>query len=222
MIAILVLLLLVPFVAVRDYFGRIGQLDPRSGALTKASHGAGMVALGLWAYWKRDSIGLTIFDWAPYAVLAIAAFGLFWLLAGWRAAKIFGPAPGIDEFLTARSVGKLAIGGLLIWLPSAGQDWFLPKGPFAPLREFIYVKTNYDVLLLLVQNAALLDFAAAWCFVTGITKIVLLQAVKQRRRPNLPPLHPAPRGYAGNATADEAYSALKRRGNRIDLDDRQF
>jgi hypothetical protein len=34
MITVVVLLLLVPFVALRDYFGKIGQLDPRSAALT--------------------------------------------------------------------------------------------------------------------------------------------------------------------------------------------
>ncbi len=58
MITIAVLLLLVPFVALRDYFGKIAQLDPRSAALTKASHGVAMLALGLWAYLERDRLGL--------------------------------------------------------------------------------------------------------------------------------------------------------------------
>jgi hypothetical protein len=212
-----ILLLLVPFVALGDYFGKLGRLDPRSAALTKASHGAGMLALGLWAYWKRYSIGLTVFDWVPLAVLGVAAFGLFWLAAGWRAAKIYGPAPGVDEFLIARSVGRLAVGAVLWWLPGADQ------GPLAPLRLFVYSTTGYDLWAQVVDvNAGLLRFAASWCFITGLAKIVLLQAVKQRRPRNLPPLHPAPRGHAGNASRDEAFSALQRRGNRIDLDKRQF
>lgn len=45
-IVAITVLLLAPFVAIRDYFGKIAPLlDPRSGALMNASHDAGMLGL---------------------------------------------------------------------------------------------------------------------------------------------------------------------------------
>jgi hypothetical protein len=217
MITVVVLLLLVPFVALRDYFGKIGRLDPRSAALTKASHGAGMLALGSWAYLERDRLGLTVFDWVPLALLGLAAFGLFWLAMGWRAARIYGPVPGIDEFLTARSVAKLAIGAGLWWLPGADES----QGPLATIRQFVYSSTGQDLWALLNENAGLLRFAASWCFVTGLTKIVLLRAVKPRLRP-LPPVEDDRHGAAGNAGYSESWQAAAHGGRKTRLDDMQF
>ncbi len=134
---------------------------------------------------------------------------------GWRAARIYGPAPGIDEFLTARSVGKPAVGAVLLWLPGADQ------GPLAPVRLFVYSSTGYDAWALVDEYAGLLRIAATWCFVTGITKIVLLQAVKPRLRP-LPPVEENQHGVAGNAGYGESWHAAKHGGRKTHLDDMQF
>jgi hypothetical protein len=197
------LLLLLPFVMARDYFGKIARLDPRNGALTKASHGAGMLALGVWALAIHDRMGIAgPLLWIP---LAVGGFGLFWLVAGWRTAKMIGgPVPG-DDFLLVRAGLRVGVGVVLFWLLGAGPQ-----------------ALGYDTWQLVLDFIWLVRAAAIWFFITGAAKLGLLLAMRSRPSGTMPAAtarNPAAR-YADPVSARQA---MRGRGGQYSrMDSREF
>ena len=210
MFEIIGLLVLLPFVAAWSYFGKMRTLDPHSAALIKSSHGAGMVALGAWVL-AALSAPIRSFDvgaglspgallWVP---VAVAGFGFYWLVTGWRKARRLGEHPG-DEFLVVRSVVKVAVGIAGFVLLSSGYR-FLDR----------------DVWALVLDVQWLIRAAAIWCVVTGAARFVLLLAVKRRPR-SAPQAAPFTRGHADDADRDNALRALRGSGGNRSFDDMDF
>jgi hypothetical protein len=80
-ITLVAVLAALPFLAVKNYFDKFRLLNERQQALMRVSHGAGMLALGAWAFFLRDRLGLTPFgQWVAFALLAVAGVGLYWLV----------------------------------------------------------------------------------------------------------------------------------------------
>jgi hypothetical protein len=203
---LVLLLLAVPFVAVKEYFGKMRLLDPRSAALQKVSHGAAMLALGGWAFWLGDQIGLLAFGhWVPLALLGLDVFGLFWLVTGWNDAKIFGAQPGVDESLIFRAIAKAVVGLALFWL--------LGNGSQVLDREY---------WLLLVELQWPVRAVAVWCVISGAAKFAVLLAVK-KRPPQRPPVHAMPHGEARFASPGEARRMQQGHGGSASrMDQRKF
>jgi hypothetical protein len=188
------LLLLLPFQLAWHYFGKIRRLDPLTAARMKASHGAGMLALGAWALAMHDQIGVSgSLLWIP---LVLGGFGLLWLGGGWRMAKILGPEPD-DDFQTVRAIVKVGVGIGIFWLLGAG--WRV---------------LDRELWLLLVQLQWPVRAVAIWCIITGCAKFALLMAVKPRA-PQPPPVSAKPpHGDARYASPDVARRMQQGHGGR--------
>jgi hypothetical protein len=175
--ALVALLIAAPFLIAKDYFAKFRLLNPRQQALMRVSHGAGMLALGVWAFFMRDAIGLTPFgQWVPLALLAVAGGGLFRLCGGWKDAKIYSEQPG-DDFLIARAIVKAGVG--------VGARLLLDHG---------YKFLDRDMWGLVVDFQWIIAVVMVWCFATGCAKFAVLLAVKKGRAPLRPPVHPTPYG----------------------------
>ena len=142
------LLLAWPFVALADYFGFIKRQPPGLQELTKACHGAGMLALLAYGFELAGGFadfvqGLLAYPSAPlqWIPVGMAVWGLAWVALNARFAvqTVCGPARGT---MIGRALVKLAL---------AYGAW-----AFAD---------DADGLIRLV-----LSFAAVWCAATGGTK----------------------------------------------------
>jgi hypothetical protein len=214
-IALLMMLALAPFEIAKGYFDRIRLLNPRDQALAKTSHGGGMLALGVWAFAFRERMGLSsvglgalglgqFAPWVPLLLLAVAAFGLYWLVNGWQMAKKIGEQPG-DSFQFGRCMAKIAVSLVIFWFLGAG-----------------YRVLDRDEWLWLVTLQWPVRAVAIWCFITGSTKFALLLAVK-RRPQQPPPVHASPHGQARYATPAQARRMRQGHGGgKSRIDDMKF
>ena len=208
-----VLLLSLPLLA--SWFRFIARQPPGlPQELTRASHGAGMVAFALLAAFGvfgtrtgGDLFRATVSNLdgparlIPAALwLGVMILGVNWLVIGAGGTR----SPVVDARLRSRAVAKV---GLALFLWFAGRNYWLSVSGFGPVSR--------DLAWLAISGVAI------WCGITGLTKIWLLQrGVKRGNR--APPPHPAPRGRAGDAPEAEAYQAMRRQGSRLSLDDRDF
>jgi hypothetical protein len=149
------LFLAAPFVALADWFKFLKYLPPGQQELTKACHGAGMLALvALWFSFESGVSGYiadlarnpgSLFLWIP---AGIAAWGAGWLLLNSSfAARALGPHRAT---MRLRGLLKSALGGT-VW-SYAGM---LAQG-------------QGNTLITLV-----LYVFATWCLATGATRFVL-------------------------------------------------
>ena len=166
MITVFVLLAILPFAALANWFRFIKRLPPREQNLARASHGAGMLAVAiivlmliggtqgvagflnaLAANPKEPKLWGSALAW-----VVLVGWGFGWLVIG--SARSRGPR---DALLISRALVKIAVGVALDVLAHGG---YLPSGWLG------------------VTLTKLVEFwlfpVAVWCMVTGITKLVLL------------------------------------------------
>jgi len=197
------LLLAAPFVALKNYFGKLRLLDQRSAALHKVGHGAGLLVVAAWVFFLRGRMGLGPLEFLPLPLLIVAGFGLYWLVTGWTTAKIFGAQPGIDESLIFRAIAKAVLGLAIFWLLGAG-----------------YRVLDREEWLLLLDLQWPVRAVAIWCFITGAAKFAVLLAIK-KRPPQRPPVHAMPHGEARFASPVEARRMQQGHGGTASRMDQQ-
>jgi len=204
--ALALLVMIAPFVVVRNYFQKIGMMPPAKAAVTKASDGVGLIGLGLWLLIVRDDIGLTSFGQGvghPQAVLlvpvALGGFGLWWLVHGWQDAREYGQQPGVQS----------GMGGAAVRIALAVAAFSVLCGQSRP--QFI----DPDWWSIIVPLQWVIRAVSVWLFLTGAGKIAVLLAT--RSRPSRAPTFPQPRNrQSGPASPRQAMQGRGGKTSRMD------
>jgi hypothetical protein len=161
-LTLVVLLALLPFVYLFQWFRWVKQLPPHEQALARASHGAGIIAFvllvgfGLFGVGGVGAFFVAVAGhpddlWKPALLLAVVmGWGITWFIVGVKRAS------GLrDGLLTTRAIVKLAggLGGLI----------YLSRIPAKPdTSVWVYLGVAFGFL------------AVLWCLVTGAVKVLLL------------------------------------------------
>lgn len=165
MLELAVVILMAPFLFAQDWAQHINNRIPLEAEQMRASHGfALMLLLPYYASKAEASVkGVLPWNWHPYywpAILAMAAFGVYWLIIGWsRSRSVFR-----DARLSTRAITKIAVGAAVyvLGVPAVKDLWNSP-----------------DLDSSLVGIAVLVS---QWCVVTGGLKLIMnLRGAPQMR-----------------------------------------
>jgi hypothetical protein len=174
-----------------------------------------------------------------FVLVTFLLVAIFWA-NGWRAVLGFFPqlvSDPHDSWPVAIVLGGLFGYGLVRFVVGARRSWGLRDGllAFRALFKlaagiagsvFLYRAVNAGAFgsrpsLPAALLCCVLMGISVWCVAVGTVRVVL--TVGFRRRPKAPTPHPAPRGAAGDASPDEAQTAMRGHGGeKINLDDRRF
>lgn len=157
MIGPLLLLLMLPFALFSDWMGFIARQPPPQQELARASHGAALaIMVPLLTHLAVINGLIRNADIVWPIALAIAAFGVFWLVTGVARSKAFYR----DSRLLARAGIKIGIAVALVlvianWPEIRDQ---LPRSYY--VRHYLFLAIVY--------------FLIPWCAITGVTKFLIL------------------------------------------------
>src|SRR5271166_1939487 len=111
-----------------------GQQAGQRTELTKASHGAGMLAIAYFlvtiVHQEGGSVVAEPVLWLPLGVLTV--WGTLWLVTSSLQARLYGPQGPIDTVILVRSLVKIAIGGAIVYFLPFGVTpllWSVPRAP---------------------------------------------------------------------------------------------
>jgi hypothetical protein len=191
------------------------QQPPQAMARTKASEGAGILALSgfvvVLAQAEGYAVSSTPLLWAPLTVAIV--WGALWLVTSGLQAWRYGSQGPVDTVVLVRALVKIGIGITLAW--------FLHPYQIAQLLwAFHHAPTVTAAALGL---AFIAGWAIAWwCFCTGAVKtlLVLLTMVRRRRRKS--PVASSAHGQADFAGAAEASRAMQGKGRRSKMEGVKF
>lgn len=145
-----IFLAMAPFLIFSDYMALFQRMQPHQAELTKASHGAYMMVAGLFCLiMLHDDVMSSNYYLA--AVVAMIAFGAFWLYTGAQRVRGFS-----ENRLVVRALFKIGL-GVAVWIA-------YKQGMFAPVDTWRFLA----VVVI-----------TSWCLVTGITRLVILHLPQQ-------------------------------------------
>lgn len=214
--ALLVLLpLIVTFKIWRRYAKWITFQPPGQRAeLTKASHGAGMLALSGLIVLLIDNEGGSVSSqpwvWVPLAV--IAAWGALWFVTSGLAALRYGSQGPTDTVVLVRSLVKVAVGCTFVHFMPADMGRLLTLAWTASTGQVALFAWGYCAGWLV----------AMWCIFTGAAKVLLLLLAKIPRRRKKSPVASSAHGQADFAGAAEASRAMQGKGRRSKMEGVKF
>lgn len=184
--------------------------------LTKASHGAGMLALSgsivFLAHGQGAAVSSMPLLWVPLGIMVI--WGALWLVTSGLQARLYGSQGPLDTVLLVRSMVKVGIGvAIAHFIPFQSSQLLAALPRIADLTGIVFA------LLCLAGW-----FVAWWCVFTGAAKILLLLLTRIRGRARRTPKPTQnPRGDARNASRAEARNAMRGLGGMTSkLDEREF
>ena len=209
--------IIIPFKIWRRYARWISFQPPGQRAeLTKASHGAGMLALSglivLLVQAKGGSVSSQPLAWVPLAVMAV--WGALWLVTSGLAARRYGSQGPTDTVVLVRSLVKVAVGSTFVHFMPADMGRLLTLAADPPDWQVAFFTWGFCAGW----------FVAMWCIFTGAAKALLLLLTKIRRRSRQAP-EPVtnPRGDARDASRAEARRAMQGQGGVASpLDKQEF
>ena len=196
------------------YFRWINSHDLRSRELTKACHGAGILALAAVVVSEASLAAVSSNPalWIPLSVMT--AWGGLWLVTSGLAFKRLGSQGPLDSVLIVRALVKIAIGGAVLR--------FLPFGVSQLLWGGLHILQAPDWTAAVVLLAYIAGwFVAFWCVVTGSTKLLLMLATQIRRRPKAL-ADPSTHGRGRFAGAAEGSRVMQGQGRRSRMEGVKF
>jgi len=154
MIEFVGLIILAPLFLLADWFVFLKKLEPLDAALTKASHGMAMMLMAGWAIYllkEKGYIRRFPYEYGDLVYLTFAflfLWGAFWLFIGAARSR-----QRRDHHYLGRAIAKVGLGtGLYFGFP-----------------HYWHATELWEVLVYAISVVV-----AAWCVVTGLTKVALL------------------------------------------------
>jgi hypothetical protein len=203
----------IPWLRLRH--ARRQQQPPRVMALTKASEGAGLLALAAVVVSEESfpAVASTPALWVP--VLAVTAWGALWLVTSGLAVRQFGWQGPVDAVVFVRALVKITFGVAVFYL--------MPPGLSHLDRLLWGVRNPPDIqTLVIVAGFAVGWLVAFWCIVTGSAKLLLLLSTQIRSRPKAPADGSAHGEGREETDPAKAADALRGRGRRSRMEGVEF